>query len=151
MKAIKPVEFERVIVDTTVQEKAMAYPTDSRLLEVARSKLVRLAQHAGLALKQTYGREGKRLRRRAGGYAHAKQFKRLRRVLKRQRTVLGRVLREIERQGQRQTVRTTRAGSCMHRQRQGPPTVRVWRQGEPGYHAQTRAHCRYASVRWQPL
>ncbi|WP_323073753.1 IS5 family transposase [Mycetohabitans endofungorum] len=97
MKALKPVEFERVIVDTTVQEKAMAYPTDSRLLEVARSKLVRLAQRAGLALKQTYEREGKRLRRRAGGYAHAKQFKRLRRVLKRQRTVLGRVLREIER------------------------------------------------------
>ena len=87
MKAVTPVEFERVIVDTTVQEKAIAYPTDSRLLEVARARLVQLAQRAGLALKQTYEREGKRLRRRAGGYAHAKQFKRLRRVLKRQRTV----------------------------------------------------------------
>ena len=97
MKAVAPVEFERVIVDTTVQEKAIAYPTDSRLLEVARAKLVQLAQHAGLALKQTYEREGKSLRRRAGGYAHAKQFKRLRRVLKRQRTVLGRLLRDIER------------------------------------------------------
>jgi transposase, IS5 family len=97
MKAVTPAEFERVIVDTTVQEKAIAYPTDSRLLEVARTKLVQLAQRAGLALKQTYEREGKRLRRRAGGYAHAKQFKRLRRVLKRQRTVLGRVLRDIER------------------------------------------------------
>lgn len=97
MKVITPVEFERVIVDSTVQEKAIAYPTDSRLLAVARTKLVRLAQRAGLALKQTYEREGKRLRRRAGGYAHAKQFKRLRRVLKRQRTVLGRVLRDIER------------------------------------------------------
>lgn len=97
MKAITPAEFERVIVDSTVQEKAIAYPTDSRLLEVARTKLVRLAQRAGLALKQTYERDGKRLRRRADGYAHAKQFKRLRRVLKRQRTVLGRVLRDIER------------------------------------------------------
>lgn len=97
MKAVTPAEFERVIVDTTVQQKAVAYPTDSRLLEVARAKLVRLAQRAGLALKQTYEREGKRLRRRAGGYAHAKQFKRLRRVLKRQRTVLGRLLRDIER------------------------------------------------------
>ena len=97
MKAVKPVEFERVIVDTTVQEKAIAYPTDSRLLEVARARLVQLAQRAGLALKQTNEREGKRLRRRAGGYAHAKQFKRLRRVLKRQRTVLGRLLRDIER------------------------------------------------------
>jgi IS5 family transposase len=97
MKAVRPSEFERVIVDTTVQEKAIAYPTDSRLLEVARAKLTRLAQRAGLALKQTYEREGKQLRRRAGGYAHAKQFKRLRRVLKRQRTILGRLLRDIER------------------------------------------------------
>src|SRR5476649_1415736 len=97
MKAVTPVEFERVIVDTTVQEKAIAYPTDSRLLEVARARLVQLAQRAGLGLKQTYEREGKRLRRRAGGYAHAKQYKRLRRVLKRQRTVLGRLLRDIER------------------------------------------------------
>jgi len=97
MKAVTPVEFERVIVDTTVQEKAIAYPTDSRLLEVARARLVQLAQRAGLTLKQTYEREGKSLRRRAGGYAHAKQFKRLRRVLKRRRTVLGRLLRDIER------------------------------------------------------
>ncbi|SIT38641.1 Mobile element protein [Paraburkholderia ribeironis] len=97
MKAVTPAEFERVIVDTTVQEKAIAYPTDSRLLDVARTKLVQLAQRAGLTLKQTYEREGKRLRRRAGGYAHAKQFRRLRRVLKRQRTVLGRLLRDIER------------------------------------------------------
>lgn len=98
VKAIEPAELERVIVDSTVQEKAIAYPTDSRLLEVVRTKLVRLAQGAGQALKQTYAREGKRLRRRAGGYAHAQQFKRLRRVLKRQRAVLGRVLRDIERQ-----------------------------------------------------
>jgi len=97
MKAVKSSEFERVIVDTTVQEKAVAYPTDSRLLEVARAKIVMLAQRAGLTLKQTFTREGKQLRRRAGGYAHAKQFRRLRGVLKRQRTVLGRVLRDIER------------------------------------------------------
>jgi IS5 family transposase len=31
-QAVKPSEFERVIVDTTVQEKAIAHPTDSRLL-----------------------------------------------------------------------------------------------------------------------
>ncbi|OXJ21070.1 IS5/IS1182 family transposase, partial [Burkholderia sp. HI2714] len=97
MKMVEPSEFEAVIVDTTVQEKAVAFPTDSRLLEVARAKLVKLAQRAGLTLKQTYEREGKILRRRAGGYAHAKQYKRLRRVLKRQRTVLGRLLRDIGR------------------------------------------------------
>jgi transposase, IS5 family len=97
MGAVKHVNFQRVIVDTTVQEKAVAHPTDSRLLEVARAKITRLAQRAGLTLKQTFEREGRELRRRAGGYAHAKQFKRLGKVLRRQRTVLGRVLRDIQR------------------------------------------------------
>lgn len=47
MKAVKPSEFERVIVDTTVQEKAIAHPVDSRLLEIARHQVVRAAQAAG--------------------------------------------------------------------------------------------------------
>ena len=97
MKAVKPVELERVTVDTTVQEKAIAHPTDSRLLEVARAKIVRLAKRAGLKLKMTHEREGQSLRRRAGGYAHAKQFKRLRQVVRRQRTILGVLLREVQR------------------------------------------------------
>jgi len=97
LKAVKPAEFERVIVDTTVQEKAIAHPTDSRLLEVARAKIVRLAKFAGVKLKLTHEREAKGLRRKAGGYAHAKQFKRLRKVVKRQRTILGSVLREVRR------------------------------------------------------
>lgn len=97
MKAVKPVELERVTVDTTVQEKAIAHPTDSRLLEVARAKIARLAKRAGLKLKMTHEREGQSLRRRAGGYAHAKQFKRLRQVLRRQRTILGVLLREVQR------------------------------------------------------
>ena len=96
-KAIKPAEFERLIVDTTVQEKAIAHPVDSRLLEIARHKVVAAAKRAGIALKQTFVKEGKSLRRRASGYAHAKQFKRLRKVLKRQRTILGIVLREVQR------------------------------------------------------
>jgi len=97
MKAIRPAEFERVIVDTTVQEKAIAHPVDSRLLDIARAKIVQAARSVGITLKQTFVKEGKELRRKAGGYAHAKQFRRLKRVLKRQRTILGIVLREIQR------------------------------------------------------
>ena len=97
LQAVKKTEFERVIVDTTVQEKAIAHPTDARLLDVARQLVVRYAQRAGIALKMTYEREGKTLRRRAGGYAHAKQFKRLKTVLKRQRTILGVLVREVTR------------------------------------------------------
>ena len=97
IKAIKPAELQRVIVDTTVQEKAIAHPVDSRLLEIARHKVVSAAKHAGIALKQTFAKEGKQLRRKAGGYAHAKQFRRLKRSVKRQRTILGVVIREVQR------------------------------------------------------
>ncbi|SOD58018.1 Transposase DDE domain-containing protein [Pseudoxanthomonas wuyuanensis] len=98
MKAVDTRELSRVIVDTTVQEKAIAHPTDSRLLEVARRKLVLLSRRNGLQLRQTYEREAPGLARKAGRHAHARQFKRMRRVLRRQRTLLGRVFRDIGRQ-----------------------------------------------------
>lgn len=68
-KAVRPTEFERVIVDTTVQEKAIAHPVNSRLLEIARAKVVKAAKAAGIELKQTFAKEGKALRRKAGGIA----------------------------------------------------------------------------------
>lgn len=97
MKLIDPDALQEIIVDSTVQSKAIAYPTDSKLMEVARRKLVHLARLMGVNLKQTYERESKKLMRRAGGYAHARQFKRMRRVLRRQRTVLGRLKRDLQR------------------------------------------------------
>ena len=96
-KVVRPAEFERVIVDSTVQEKAIAHPVDSRLLEIARAKVVQVAKRVGISLNQTFIQEGKELRRKAGGYAHAKQFKRLKKTVKRQRTILGIVLREVGR------------------------------------------------------
>ena len=69
----------------------------SRLLEIARHKVVSAAKRAGIQLKQTFAKEGKELRRRAGGYAHAKQFRRLKKVVNRQRTILGIVMREVQR------------------------------------------------------
>lgn len=97
INAVKPAELERVIVDTTVQEKAIAHPVDSRLLEIARHKVVAAAKRTGIQFKQTFAKEGRELRRRAGGYAHAKQFRRLQKVVKRQRTILGIVMREVQR------------------------------------------------------
>lgn len=98
MKAVDTRELSRVIVDSTVQEKAIAHPTDSRLLEVARRKLVLHSRRHGLKLRQTYEREAPRLSRKAGRHAHARQFKRMHKVLRRQRTLLGRVIRDIGRQ-----------------------------------------------------
>ena len=112
IKAIKPSELERVIVDTTVQEKAMAHPVDSRLLEIARHKVVSAAKRVGISLKQTFAAEGKTLRRKAGGYAHAKQFARLKKVVKRQRTILGVVMREVQRKLETTTAVRTAADSA---------------------------------------
>ena len=122
IKAVKPAELERVIVDTTVQEKAIAHPVDSRLLEIARHKVVSAARRAGIVLKQTFAKQGKELRRKAGGYAHAKQFKRLRRTVKRQRTILGVVLREVQRKLDAQT-QCLAAGARPEREPSGPTAL----------------------------
>jgi IS5 family transposase len=95
--AAKPADFTRVIVDTTVQPKAIAHPTDAKLLFRAREHLVRHAKRHGVALRQSYERVGKIALIRHQRYAHAKQFKRANRALKTLRTQLGRVLRDIRR------------------------------------------------------
>ena len=46
-----------MIVDTTVQEKAIAHPVDSRLLDIARAKIVQAARSVGITLKQTFVKE----------------------------------------------------------------------------------------------
>src|SRR5881409_1423 len=96
-RAIKPCELSRVIVDTTVQPKNVMFPTDAKLLNRAREKLVRLAQLTGVGLRQSYARVGKFALIKHQRYAHAKQFKRARRALKTLRTYLGRVMRDISR------------------------------------------------------
>lgn len=104
MKLISAKELSTVVVDSTVQSKAIAHPTDSRLLETARDKLVQAAKNVGLELKQTFAKEGRVLGFKAARYAHAKQFKRMRRMIKRQRTIVARLARDIERKASSSTV-----------------------------------------------
>jgi IS5 family transposase len=113
MKLISPKELATVVVDSTVQPKAIAHPTDSKLLETARQKLVAAAKEAGIDLKQTFVKEGRLLRFKAGRYAHAKQFKRMGRAIKRQRTIVARIARQMERGANAltQAVRDTLQGS----------------------------------------
>ena len=96
-KAAKPADFTKVIVDTTVQPKAVAHPTDAKLMHRARENLVKLAKKTGVRLRQSYERVGKRALIAHQRYAHAKQFKRAHRALKAVRTYLGRVTRDIVR------------------------------------------------------
>lgn len=95
--ALKPEHLERITVDTTVQPKAVAFPTDAKLMHKAREMLVRLAGEWGVQLRQSYRRVGKLALIKQGRYAHAKQHNRARRELKRLRTILGRVIRDIRR------------------------------------------------------
>ena len=95
--AAKPSDFSKVIVDTTVQEKAVAFPTDAKLMHRARERLVRLAKKHGVALRQSYARIGKQALIAHQRYKHAKQHKRANKALRRIRTYLGRVERDIAR------------------------------------------------------
>ena len=96
-EAIKPCDLNRIIVDTTVQPKNVMFPTDARLLNRAREILVRLARHCAIKLRQSYARVGKFALIKHQRYAHAKQFNRANRALKKLRTYLGRVIRDINR------------------------------------------------------
>ena len=91
---------ERVNVDTTVQEKAIAFPTDARLYHKARCILVQLAKRQGIELRQSYERLGKSAFIMQARYSHARQMKRSRREQKKLRIYLGRVIRDIERKCQ---------------------------------------------------
>ena len=157
--AIDVKDLSKVIVDTTVQEKAITFPTDAKLMNRAREKLVKLAEQHGLKLRQGYPKVGTLALIEYQRYAHAKQFKRARRELRRLRTFLGRVMRDIERQVQGGLRSTTSSDACfsspaacmprsaasaegrstrcmrpsrMHWQGQGTQALRVRRQGVGG-------------------
>jgi len=96
-EAMKPKDLARVVVDTTVQPKAVMFPTDAKLLNRARERLVRLAAHVGVELRQSYARVGKLALIKHQRHAHAHQFKRANRSLRRLKTYLGRIIRDIGR------------------------------------------------------
>ncbi len=94
---IKKSSLDKVIADTTVMPKAIAHPTDSRLLENGRQHLVKLAEQQGIELRQNYNRQAPRLAAQIGRYAHAKQYKRMHKAVKTLKARVGRVHREIAR------------------------------------------------------
>src|SRR3974390_3361522 len=95
--ALRTRDLKRVTVDTTVQPKAITFPTDAKLLHAAIRGLNRLARKCGLQLRQSYLRIARRAAMMAGRYAHAKQFQRHHRQLRLLRTRLGRLTRDIRR------------------------------------------------------
>ena len=83
-KLVTPTELERVNVDTTVQEKAVTFPTDAKLFHKMREVLVREAKTRGIKLRQSYERLSKislimqhRLRHGGKGKKAAREVRRL--------------------------------------------------------------------------
>jgi IS5 family transposase len=95
--ALRTRDLARVTIDTTVQPKAITFPTDAKLLHSAIRGLTRLARKHGVRLRQSYLRIAKQAAMMAGRYAHAKQFNRHRKQLRILRSRLGRIIRDIGR------------------------------------------------------
>ena len=89
--------MNKVNVDTTVQEKAIAFPTDARLYHKMREGLVRAAESRGIRLRQNYKRVSKKALAKQGRYGQARQLNRARKMSKKLKTYLGCVYRDIGR------------------------------------------------------
>jgi IS5 family transposase len=96
-RTITEQSFEKVIVDTTVQPKAIQHPTDARLYRKVHAAMLRIALAEGLDLRQSYRKLMDRAFRKHGGHMKAKQFKRAKPVLRSLKTMAGRVMRDVER------------------------------------------------------
>jgi len=96
-KTIRASHLHQVSADTTVQPKAVAFPTDARLYLKGLRTLVRRAKQAGLVLRQSVTRLATQAFVQHGRYAKAKQMKRARRMQKRLKVYLGRVYRDVQR------------------------------------------------------
>jgi len=94
---IEAKDLKRVTVDTTVQEKAIRFPTDTQLCHKAREELVKMAEKHEVDLRQSYMRKSKQAVFLANKYMAARQINRGRKQIKKVRNYLGRVIRGIDR------------------------------------------------------
>ena len=103
---LKRRNLRKVNADTTVQEKAITFPTDAKLYHKMRQELVKEAKDSGIKLRQSYTRKSKQSLLMQSRYSHARQMKRAKKEQKKLKTYLGRITRDVERKisGNRQLV-----------------------------------------------
>ena len=95
-KVAKAKDFERVNVDTTVQEKNIRFPTDARTLDRARERIVAVGTKLGIGFRRNYVRKGKTMLRKHSGYVKAKQFNRAENVVRAMKQYLTNVVADAE-------------------------------------------------------
>ena len=93
----KDAEEKRVIIDTTVQEKNITYPTDGKLAIKMIAYLQKLAKREKIQLRRTYIKEIKGHRLSLRFFRHPKKRKKARAAIKRLRTIVGILIRDISR------------------------------------------------------
>jgi len=89
---------KEVLIDSTVQEKNITYPTDAKLHKRIIDKVNKIAKQEGIVLRQTYTRTLKQLLIDQRFHSHPKRRKKAKAALRKIKTIAGRQVRDIERQ-----------------------------------------------------
>jgi len=90
-------EERQVIIDTTVQENNITYPTDGKLAIKIINKLVKIAKYESIQLRRTYLKEIKVHRISLRFFRHPKKRKKAKSAMKRLRTIAKTILRDLDR------------------------------------------------------
>ncbi len=86
-----------MLVDTTVQEKFITYPTDGKLAIKIINRLNKLARKEGIQQRCTFTKEVKSLRQNLRHFRHVKKRAKAKKAVKRLRTIANALIRELER------------------------------------------------------
>ena len=90
-------EEKQVLIDTTVQEKNITYPTDGKLAIKMIHHLHKIAKENSIALRRTFVKEIKEHRINLRFFRHPKKIKKAKASIKRLRTIVGILIRDISR------------------------------------------------------
>ena len=88
---------KHVSIDTTVQEKNITYPTDSKLHKKIIDNCVKKADASGIKLRRSYKRSTKQLVRSTYNGGHPKRRVKANASKRKLKTIAGRLIRELER------------------------------------------------------
>jgi len=93
----KDAEEKQVIIDTTVQEKNITYPTDGKLAIKMIHHLHNIAKAEKIQLRRTYVKEIKGHRISLRFFRHPKKIKKAKAAMKRLKTITGILIRDLSR------------------------------------------------------
>ena len=89
--------FETGLIDSTVQEKNVTYPTDAKLLKKVIGKIKKIVETEGLPMRRSYTRKLKAIYRDQRLRNHPRNHKKAKKADRELRTIAGRLLRELQR------------------------------------------------------